>query len=373
MKNKSILLVQPNYPRANKSKNHSDLLPIGLLKLATYYRKKGYEVAYTESGNSALFYPNRILISSLFTYWSKYVWESVSLYKSMYPKASIEVGGIYASLMPDHCKQSGCDKVFIGIHKGAEQCLPSYDLVNVDYQILHSTRGCIRTCNFCGTWKIEPEFTYKESIANEIVKNKLIFYDNNLLANPLIENILKEVRSAKINNRSVYAECQSGLDGRLLTLDLAKQLKASRFQKPRIAWDGRYSLYPKIEKQINLLESAGFNPKDIYVFVLYNFDIDFEEMEMKRLKCREWGVQIADCRFRPLNQTKDDYNPRAKIQTGLDYYIHPKWNDTLIRQFRRNVREQNICVRHGFNEYNHELELLGKSKGNKLSQLTIAN
>lgn len=367
MKKNKILLVQPNFPKVNKSKNHSDFLPIGLLKLATYYKKRGHDVRKLLYGEQAAgFNPDKILITSLFTYWSKYVRKSVKYYKKRYPEAKIIVGGIYASLMPGHCKEyTGCDEVFFGIHKSAEKCKPDYSLVDIDYQILHSTRGCVRSCNFCGTWKIEPEFTFKKSIKKEIIKNKVIFYDNNLLANPHIQNILREVRETKINNKSIIAECQSGLDGRLLTLDLAKQLKASRFQNPRIAWDGKYKLYPRIERQLKLLIEAGYKAKEIYIFVLYNFDIQFEEMELKRLKCREWSVQIADCRYRPLNHTFDNYNSRIIGQTNNDYYIHEKWTDEQIKKFRRNIREQNICIRHGFNEYNHSLELLGRKKNSQ--------
>ena len=78
-------------------------------------------------------------------------------------------------------------------------------------------------------------------------------------------------------------------------------------------------------------------------------------MEMKRLKCWEWKVQVADRRYRPLNQTYDNYNS-GKKQTSKDYYIHPNWSDKEIKQFRRNVRRQNICVRHGFPFYSTALE-----------------
>ena len=50
--------------------------------------------------------PDRILITSLFTYWSHYVHEAAAFYHAAYPSAKIEIGGIYASLMPEHCKRS---------------------------------------------------------------------------------------------------------------------------------------------------------------------------------------------------------------------------------------------------------------------------
>jgi len=91
--------------------------------------------------------------------------------------------------------------------------------------------------------------------------------------------------------------------------------------------------------------------------MLYNWDIPFEKMERKRIKCWEWGAQIADCRYRPLDQISDKYNPR-KEQTNKDYHIHTEagWTDALVKQFRKNVRRQNICVRHNFPFYSKEFE-----------------
>jgi hypothetical protein len=104
-----------------------------------------------------------------------------------------------------------------------------------------------------------------------------------------------------------------------------------------------------------MLVDAGYKAKDIYVFMIYNRNHDFQEMEKKRLKCWEWRVQISDCRYRPLEQVYDHYSPQ-KEQTIDDYYIHPNWSDNEIKQFRKNVRRQNICVRHGFAFYSNDLE-----------------
>ena len=351
----NILLVQPDFPIASKSRWHKSFLPVGLLKLASYYRDKGHEVKLVYGRENSSFRPDKVMISSLFTYWSKYVWGCVKHYKQLYPNAKIVVGGVYASLMPEHCKQSGCDEVFIGVHKAAEKCEPAYDLVGVDYQVIHTSRGCVRRCKFCGVWKIEPKFESKKSIKDIIRSNQLVFYDNNLLANPYIENILKEIASTKYNGRAVYCESQCGFDGRLLTSQLAKLIKKARFQYPKIAWDGSYLEHKNIKKQLGMLIDAGYDRRDISIFMIYNWDHDFREMEKKRLKCWKWKVQISDCRYRPLDQTYDNYNPN-RAQTNEDYFIHPKWTDAEVKQFRNNVRRQNICVRMKFPFYSKTME-----------------
>jgi hypothetical protein len=363
---KKILLVEPNFPIPQKSKNHKNFLPIGLLKIASYLMNKGDDIKLVRGKGIDIldFQPDEIWITSLFTYWSKYVRNAVQYYKKIFPNAKIIVGGIYASLMPEHCKKyTGCDEVWRGIYTPAEKYLPAYKMVKenphpLDYQIIHASRGCIRRCPFCGTWKIEPEFKAKESIKDEIKYRKIVFYDNNFLANEHIENILNELIELKKKKKILWCESQSGFDGRLLKEKpyLGKMIKKAGFRYPRIAWDWDYNQYKEIKEQIDILISGGYRSRDIFVFMLYNWDIPFEEMEKKRVKCWEWKVQIAGCRYRPLDQTYDHYNPRKTEQTKEDYYIHKDWTDKQIKKFTSNVRRQNICIRYGVDYYSAKLE-----------------
>lgn len=369
-----ILLVEPAFPIPPKSKNHKDFLPIGLLKLAAKHRSDGDKVKLirgnkikkqiSKNGVSNWYIPDKIFITSLFTYWKPYVEETVNHYNNLFPTTEITVGGIYASLMPDDCRQiKGVTHVWEGLDHCSEKFFPAYDLIEtnphpIDYQIFHTSRGCDRHCSFCGTWRIEPEFISKDSVKNDVKFKKLIFYDNNFLMNPYVDNLLNELIELKKQKTILWCESQSGFDGRLLVEkpSLAVKLKKAGFRYPRIAWDWNYKDYPNIKNQIDVLAKAGYNQKEIYVFVLYNWKISFDEMEKKRIKCYEWGVQISDCRYRPLNQTYDNYNPRKKGQTKNEYYIHNNWTDAEVKQFRKNVREQNICTRHGFPFYSRLFE-----------------
>jgi hypothetical protein len=376
IKNKKILLVEPDFPIPAKSRNHKNFLPIGLLRIATYLEATGNKVYLfrgVPKNNSDMeevgkFSPDEIWITSLFTYWSGYVRKAVQYYRSLFPNAKIIVGGVYASLRPANEVKlyTGCDEVYQGIIPEAESLFPAYDLIKetnphpLDYQIIHASRGCERHCKFCGTWKIEPQFIPERSVKDKIKYGKIVFYDNNLLANPHIQNILQELIELKEQKKISWCESQSGFDGRILrkNIHLAKMIKKAGFRNPRIAWDGKYDVHPQIKEQVDLLKSAGYSSKDIYVFIIYNWDIPFEDIEKKRLKCWEWKVQISDCRFRPLDQLYDNYIPIRKGQTSADYYIHTRagWTDELIKQFRRNVREQNICVRQGVPFFSKRLE-----------------
>lgn len=373
---KCVLLVEPNFPIPKKSRNHSNFLPIGLLKIASYLRSKSIKVKLirldgkNEDLNQSLsdsnlndintFTPDLICVTSIFTYWSKYVKDAVLNLKNKYNNVPIIIGGIYASLMPVHCKRyTKCDDVILGIIPEVEKFIPAYDLVNVDYQILHTTRGCIRKCGFCGTYKIEPDWSCKKSIKKEIIKKKLIFYDNNLLANPFINNILDELIELRKKHKISYVESQSGFDGRMLMKNpnIAKKLKDAGFKNPKIAWDNSLKEELFIKKQVQILINGGFKAKDISIFMIYNYDLPYRDLELKRVKCWKWGVQITDCRYRPLDSTYDNYSShKIKGQTGSDYHIHYNWTDKEIRKFRRNVRRHNICIRHEVDFHSSLLE-----------------
>lgn len=213
---KNVLLIEPKFPIPNKSRNHADFLPIGLLKIASYLKSKDIRVKLVRFDEDLInetedFNPDIVFITSLFTYWSSYVKEAVETCKKKF-NVPIVVGGIYASLMPEHCKEhTGCDYVHCGIFEEAEKSIPDYSLVDVDYQIIHTTRGCIRRCVACGVYEIEPKFTNKRSIKDEIIKKKIIFYDNNLLANRYIKNILNELIELKKIKKSHTANLKVDL------------------------------------------------------------------------------------------------------------------------------------------------------------------
>jgi len=369
-KKRQVLLVEPEFPFPNKSKNkanciHKNFVPIGLLKLGALHKAKGNKVKLVrgEKHRSDIgFVPDQILVTSLFTYWSKHVWNSIKHYRELFPSANIQLGGIYATLHYNTLKYIGLSKKYdvdthIGVNSEAEKYYPDYSLIpEIDYHATHMMRGCIRRCSFCGTWKIEPDRTNKskEEIISELArvgKNRVIFYDNNLLANPNIKEILNAFVNLRVNEKPVVFESQSGFDGRLLESnpELATLIKKARFQNVRIAWDNSINDKASIKKQITILRDAGYTAKDLSIFMIYNFNVSYDDMINKLEHCKKWGVQITDCRYRPLELDYDEYNPHMRHgQPEGSFYIHTKagWTDKKIRDFRVKVRKHNIWVRY---------------------------
>ena len=361
-----IVLVEPAFPIPCKSRNHKNTFPVGLLKISSYLKSLGKSVLFIRMNEEydftdiINFDPDFVMITSIFTYWSEQVKDAVYYFK-MLLNAPIMVGGIFASLLPQKCKEyTQCDIVYTGVIEKAEKYPIDYSLIDeeIDFQILHTTRGCNRTCDFCGCYIIEPKWKYKQTIKDEIIKRKLVFYDNNLLANPYIEDILNELIELKKSRSILSCESQSGFDGRILLKKpyLAKMLKDAGFKYPKIAWDSPVDTWESCEKQLDVLLNAGFSNRSISVFMLFNHDLEYDEMEEKRVLLFNKRIQVTDCRFRPLNRLDDNYNGRLNSpQTNYDYHINPNWTDREVKQFRRNVRRHNGCIRYGADWYSETI------------------
>ncbi|MBP5421689.1 MAG: Fe-S oxidoreductase [Paludibacteraceae bacterium] len=350
---KKLLMIDPAFPHPPKSKNHQNVLPIPLLKIGAMYKDKGWDVMLvrlSESEDPIDYEPDEIKVTSLFTYYSKYVVDAVRWARTHYPDVPIEVGGIWASLMPDKCRELTGADVFVGVCNEAEQYPADYSLLSesIDFQILHTQRGCHRRCKTCGVYCIEPDLEFKDSIKDLVQKPKLVFYDNNLLLNPHIEKILKELILLKRKRIVKSCESQSGFDGRILRNKpyLARMLKEAGFIKPKIAWDGSIKNWEKRKQEVDILKQV-YAPKHISVFVLYNYEQPFEDLENKRRYCWDWKVQVTNCRYRPLDALDDLFQGRKKNQTTEDYYIHPNWSDEEVKKYNQNVRRHNMCLRFG--------------------------
>lgn len=405
---KSALLVYPSFPIPKKSINHKDYLPIGLLKIGSYLiNVEHYNKIILVFGNQdkesiikQIGAPDKIYISSLFTYWSWYFYDALDYYINIFPHAKFFVGGIYVSLMSEKVKHNlqtrypGSDiNVHVGLLPEAEEANvkygPALELMGngfeQDYFIVHTKRGCNRRCKYCGAYLLENESCWNENHFSDYIEllksksrrlKKIVFYDNNFLENENSYNILEKIIQLREKRIIKSCESQSGFDGRLLNLDLAKLIKKAGFILPKIAWDGGVHLNNTINNQLNFLIKAGFKSREISVFMIYNWDIPINEMIEKIKFCYDWKVQITDCRYRPLDSDNlDCYNPQKILgQSNGDYFIHSNWKDWQIRLFRKLVRKGNIMTRMNwdseqFNQWKSKQPIKKESLGSNSSYI----
>jgi len=307
-----ILLVEPK----KSKKYHTQYPPLGLLKLAGYYKKKKDKVTFVRGFNNKDFYPDKIYITSLFTYAWEPVHDVIRYYSNKYKNADITVGGVYATLCEDHLKETFKNRinVYKGLFQEVEDILPDYSLIpNWNASIIFSSRGCIRNCPFCAVKKLEPGFRAKKSIRYLVYSEhqKVILWDNNILASPYWENIFSELEDLKME-----VDFNQGLDARLIDLNVVLRLKKLKTSIIRLAYD-TLGVRKSLKRAINLLKEHGFRGRRILVYCLYNnpFEKDTPKTFLNRLQdLIDWGVVSYPMRYEPLE-------PRQK-----NTYVSPNWS-----------------------------------------------
>jgi len=290
----NVLLVEPNY--------YTRFPPLGLLKIATYHRMKGDNVKLIRGQKTPEACPDRIYVTSLFTYTWKPVHEAVKYYKRLYPSTDLWLGGIYASLMSEHAKLSGADYVHEGLFAEAEDLLPAYDLVpEWDGSIIFASRGCIRRCRFCAVPELEGKpHGLKYSIKHLIYPGhtKIILWDNNILANSNWKTIFNELIELGLK-----VDFNQGLDARLISERSAEKLSQIKLRFVRLAYD-THKVGPFVQRAIELLHQHGIRKKKIIVYTLFNFE-DYPEDFFQRVRdILNWGAACYPMRFEPLNSLK---------------------------------------------------------------------
>jgi len=308
-----ILLVEPSY--------YTRYPPLGLLKLASYHRIKGDTVELIRGCSFPDRTPDKVYVTSLFTWGWKEVWEAVRYYKSLLPTAELSLGGIYASLMPEHAKLSGADRVHIGLVKEAENLLPAYDLVTQwHWSILFASRGCPNRCAFCAVPRLEGGLnSCKDSIRHLVYPghDRLILWDNNILASPSWQSIVSEAMELGIG-----VDYNQGLDAMLVTPAVAETLSKLKMPCVRIAYDSE-AKGKHVKNAIKLITSKGIRGREVFVYVLYNFKDTPDDFFARARDVLMWGAVVFPMRFEPL-----DSMARNK-------YVSPGWDKDRLEMVEK--------------------------------------
>jgi len=166
--------------------------------------------------------PDLILITSVMTYWYGGVKEAVDLCRMHHPSVPVVVGGIYATLMPEHCRNTcGPDYVVAGeaerglrVQLGHRLPFPPGPLTEEsdpedpvwrESGVIRLNRGCPMACEYCASRLLEPRFLPGDpdeaflrlkGIHERWGTTHFAFYDDALLVNrdtlfkPFLERVL---------------------------------------------------------------------------------------------------------------------------------------------------------------------------------------
>lgn len=318
---KHILLVEPDY--------YSQYPPLGLLKLSSYHKRKGdtTEIVHGLEKNVSK-KADIVYITSLFTWAWKPVWEAIWFYTKMFPRAEIWLGGLYASLMPEHAALSGIqsDHIFAGTHEKAESLLPDYDLVpewneTVGASIVFSSRGCANSCAYCAVPRLEGEMNSMKYSVKDLIwpgHSKVIFFDNNILASSGWRSIFDE-----LVDLGLKVDFNQGLDARLITEGVAEKISQLKIDPiVRLSYDYWKRRIP-VQTAIQLLKSHGIDGRRILVYALYDFADDPDDFFERIREILRWGAVCYPMRYQPI------------YALYKDCHVAPKWDARRLDAVQR--------------------------------------
>lgn len=310
-----ILLVEPEY--------YSRYPPLGLLKIASYWREKHASVELVRGCVPPSRRPNRIYVTSLFTWAWEPVWKAIKYYKSRFPNVDVHLGGLYASIMKEHAELSGADHVHAGVLREVEDLFPAYDLVpEWDATIVQASRGCNRRCPYCAVWRVEGRIkSTKEKISNLIYPGhrRIIFWDNNLLQSPNWRSIFDELVTLS-QRRGLKIDFNQGLDARLLTDEAAEKIAKMKTACIRFSYDNK-SVGQKITKAVDTFSRLGLRRRHVGIYLLFNYMDSPDDLFERVRQVLEAGAVAMPLRYQPLDSLK--YNS----------YIGPFWTKEKLEQF----------------------------------------
>jgi len=323
--------------------------------------------------------PDVVLITSFMTYWYAAVADAVRLIRQRFPRAIIVLGGIYATLAPEHA-QATAKPDYLIVGEGETEALhliakffggpgekfsysslddlpwPALDLYpSLRSAAVVTSRGCPYKCSFCASKIVAPN--YRRRSAKNVLQEirqwheqygvaHFAFFDAALLlradeyAKPVFRGVLK-------NNWRLRFHTPNGMTPRYVDLELAELFYAAGVQTIRLSFESSNPLRQKsmsakvsnaeLERAISLFSRAGYNRAAIGVYVMMGLpDQGMDEVVDSINYVHSLGARVNLASFSPIPGTEEW---RKAISAGVwsaqndlllsNTSIFPVWSKTM--------------------------------------------
>lgn len=284
--------------------------PQSLREIKRNYNRYGItpDIFINELESSAT--PDLILVTSVMTYWYPSVFEVIRIAKQMFPDVPIVLGGIYATLCPEHALKSGADAIVAGAgEKHIPRLLhdffgdapfyvsdpddldslpyPALDLLPLkDHFPILTSRGCPYKCTYCASNLLGGRFRQRtpENVVDEIYfwhkhfgVSQFAIYDDALLVNPeeMAVPMLKEIIRRRL---ACHFHCPNGLHISRITPELSKLMRMAGFDTIRFGFESSSTMTQvstggkvnndQLKAAVRHLTEAGYRSEDIGIYIL---------------------------------------------------------------------------------------------------------
>jgi radical SAM superfamily enzyme YgiQ (UPF0313 family) len=285
--------------------------------------------------------PDLIFITSGMTYWYKGVVEAVKLSKEIFPDIPVVTGGIYASLMPKHCKGStGSDYVVSDNTKESIQSiLDKHSLPSLkdeipnnplmlkevweDSGVIRLNEGCPFRCEYCASELLCKKFipgnieTTYDSLLEMYERFGTInfaFYDDALLVNNSMGiNLFLELILKKGLQLKFYLP--NAVHLQFLDKETAILMKKAGFQEIRLGYESSSADFhtdydgkvvkDDIHRVVSILKGVGFENKSITAYVLGGLpEQNWKDVEKSLITASSTGIKVSLAEYSPVPKTR---------------------------------------------------------------------
>ena len=306
----NYLLVEPKVKRIAPN--------IALMKWATWCEQNGHEIEYVVGEVLPETEPDVIIMSCVFSFYSKKYLSHVNYYKDKFPQSRFLVGGPFPSNNPqwwyDNCQGV---EVHEGVYEDIDHLPPKYSIDPSNKRmVMYASRGCTRKCKYCTVPKLEGAMkgfpSIREQIKHGLIETpdmkSIVLYDNNFTAHPYFDDIIEEL-------------VEFGLPVDIHGLHVSEFTEHQAKQMARIKWaaqspSGKGTAYTRFsydhmgyQKHVN--RALGYSVKhkikaSFFCYMLFNFE-DTPHDFWKRLVLSQQmvdthgkSIYIFPQRFEPL-------------------------------------------------------------------------
>ena len=299
------------------------------------------------------------LVQTGMTYWYPGLAEVVRELRALAPTMKIVLGGVYATLCPDHARSLGADLVIEGTDLAPlwnvlglepdESRMPFWDLYRrLQTGVLKLTDGCPFRCTYCSVPQVYPQFRARplsRSLAEleflvRLGVEHVVFYDDALLYRP--ELILKPfLRETLRRNIRVQFHTPNALNARFIDREMADLLVESNFKNIYLGFESSAYAWQKktggkvysgeLERAVLNLFEAGCDPRGVHAYLIVGHPNSEEQsIEESMRLAHTLGIKIMLSEFSPIPGTPDGEQCRRWIDLDEPLW-HNKTAFTILR------------------------------------------
>ena len=294
------------------------------------------------------------LIQTVMTYWYPGVREVIADIRAYSPQTTIVVGGVYATLCPEHARRLGADLVI-----DRDYLEPLWELLRLTPQlqevplweayadlrvgILKLADGCPFKCTYCSVPQVYPPFAARplERVLAELAwlrqcgAQHIAFYDDALLFKP-DQILLPFLRQVMQRGLEAHFHTPNALNARFITKDMACLMVQAGFRTFYLGFESSAYTWQRhtggkvyaheLEQAVEHLVSAGADIRQITAYlIIAHPQTDQQDIEASMYFAHGLGLRLMLSEFSPIPGTPDGEHCRQWID--LD---EPLWHNKTV-------------------------------------------